>query len=301
MIRFRNLDFGFRIERRATVILSSALIALGSVFAVAQKPAFIYIQGDKKTPFYVKIGGQMQPRYGKNYSIIPELLPGVANVEVLFQQNAFPAQKFAIRVPDGGERGFLLIEKSGEISLYDLEQGFYLPAGNDVAEDRAPVRAEPPASIVARTQAERSVAEKVPTATATKPPVRVEETGPRFIPNVVLGADAQTSGTSDGASASPAGCGTAMNVPEFAALYRKALDVDEQDDRLVFLNKQTAGCYSSTQIRLLTRVLDRDAARFTFLKKIRPRLTNATRFAELENLLSSEAYRSRFRELLQPQ
>lgn len=262
---------------------------------VAQKPAFIYIQGDKKTPFYVKMGGEMQPRYGKNYCILSELLPGVANIEVLFQQNAFPAQKFAIRVPEGGERGFLLIEKSAEISLYDLEQGFYLPAGNDVNEDRAPIRAEPPpVEVAVRTTPKRTSAK--PATETAAPPARVEDPGPRFIPHVVLGSDETPPGTAGGNSAT--GCGQAMDVKEFAALYRGALDVAEQDDRLVFLNKQTGGCYSPTQLRLLTRVLDRDAARFTFLKKIQPRITNSARFADLEDLLTSAAYRTRFRELV---
>jgi hypothetical protein len=267
--------------------------------AFAQKPAFIYIQGDKKTPFYVKIDDKMQPRYGKNYSIIPELLPGVVNIELLFQQNVFPAQKFAIHVPEGGERGFLVIEKSGEISLYDLEQGFYLPAGNSPDEDRAPVRAEVPAAIAVRTTPDRTPVATIPTETPKpRPATRTEDPGPRFIPDVVLGGEGTGARTS--AAASATSCGEAMDVKEFAALYRKALDVDEQDNRLVFLNKQTSGCFSPTQIRLLTRVLERDAARFTFLKKIQPRLTNAARFAELEDLLSAEVYRARFRELLQP-
>jgi hypothetical protein len=237
----------------------------------------------------------MQPRYGKNYAIIPELLPGIANIELLFQQNVFPAQKFAIRVPEGGERGFLVIEKEGKISLYDVDHAFYLPSGNTPEQDRTPVRAEaPPVAATRPTPAPAPTATPTTPATAT----RTEQSGPRFIPDVVLGGEG-TAGTR--ASTSASGCGEAMDVKEFAALYRKALDVDEQDNRLVFLNKQTTGCFSSTQIRLLTRVLDRDAARFTFLKKIQPRITNAARFAELEDLLTAEAYRIRFRELLRPQ
>jgi hypothetical protein len=303
---------------RATLITTLLLISV--LQAVAQKASFIYIQGDKKTPFYVKHGGEMMPRYGKNYCIIPELTAGVANIEVLFQQNAFPAQKFAIRVPDGGERGFLLMEKEGEISLYDLEQEFYLLAGNAVSEDHLPQRGEPvvasaqtsPAVPTTRPAAEpaarqerhtpkdsrsATTREKTFRPRTTPQPTRPVENSsePRFIPNLSL--DTNGSRAADGGN-SRGGCGEPLSVQTFAALYRKALDIDEQDERLLFLNKQTEGCYSPTQLRLLARVLDRDAARFTFLKKVQSRVTVTSRFAELEDVLTSEAYRARFRELV---
>src|SRR6185437_11361514 len=80
----------------------------------------------------------MQPRYGKNYCIIPHLATGIINIQILFQQNIYPPQKFTILVPDNGCRGFLLVKKGGGFSLYDLQQNFYLPAGNSVDDDHAP-------------------------------------------------------------------------------------------------------------------------------------------------------------------
>ena len=92
--------------------------------------SYIYIQGDKQVPFYVKFEGEMQPRYGKNYSIISQLAPGPIHLQILFQQNTYPAQEFTLNIPENGERGFLLIKKGDAFSLYDVSQKFYLSAGN---------------------------------------------------------------------------------------------------------------------------------------------------------------------------
>ncbi len=101
----------------------------------AQRFSYIYIQGDKLTPFYVKMDGEMQPRYGKNYCILPKLEAGTIKLEVLFQQNAYPAQQFTILVPESGSRAFLLTKRESSFSLYDLQQQFYLSAGNTAEDD----------------------------------------------------------------------------------------------------------------------------------------------------------------------
>jgi hypothetical protein len=93
----------------------------------AQQPfSYVYIQGDKQTPFYVKINGQMMPRYGKNYNIISELSPGTIEIEILFQQKIYPSQKFTIDVPENGSRAFLLNKQDKSFALYDLKQKKYV-------------------------------------------------------------------------------------------------------------------------------------------------------------------------------
>jgi hypothetical protein len=58
-------------------ILSTILILLSAVLVRAEddKFSYLYIQGDKQTPFYVKLEDAMQPRFGKNYCIIPKMAP----------------------------------------------------------------------------------------------------------------------------------------------------------------------------------------------------------------------------------
>lgn len=99
--------------------------------AGAQPFSYIYIQGDKETPFYVKLEGKMMPRYGKNYYILSELSAGVAHIEILFQQHTFPSQQFTINVPANGYRGLMLVKKESGFVLYDLMQKKYLGAGSD--------------------------------------------------------------------------------------------------------------------------------------------------------------------------
>lgn len=107
--------------------------------APAANYAYIYIEGDKQTPFYVKLEGQMQPRLGKNHCIISNLAAGVSYIEILFPQNAFPPQKFAINIPDGGNRGFVLQKVNDrQFALYDIQQKNYIVSGNKPEEDHLP-------------------------------------------------------------------------------------------------------------------------------------------------------------------
>lgn len=83
-----------------TYITLLLLLLAGNTFANGF--SYVYIQGDKQTPFYVKFEDEMMPRYGKNYCIISQLAPGPVKVQILFQQNIYPAQTFTIQVPENG-------------------------------------------------------------------------------------------------------------------------------------------------------------------------------------------------------
>ncbi|PSK92523.1 DUF4476 domain-containing protein [Taibaiella chishuiensis] len=114
-------------------------LLLVTSFARGNNYSYIYIEGDKQTPFYVKMEGQMLPRLGKNYCIIPNLDAGVMNIEILFQQNSYPAQKFALNIPAAGRRGFVLQKVNDrQFALYDLQQGNYIVSGNKPEEDKLP-------------------------------------------------------------------------------------------------------------------------------------------------------------------
>ena len=112
--------------RRSGLFIAVCLTLHMSAIADDKQPqSYIYIQGDKETPFYVKMEGKMQPRYGKNHCIIAELAPGTVDVEVLFQQNIYPAEKFRIEVPENGI-GLLLNKRDNGYVLYDLQTKKYL-------------------------------------------------------------------------------------------------------------------------------------------------------------------------------
>jgi len=118
-------------------IVLSFCLSKGSI-ALAQGFSYVYIQGDKKTPIYTKVEGVMMPRYGKNYALLSRLAPGPLNIEILFQQNEYPAVQFNILVPENGKRAFVLQKKEEGFALYDVQQNFYLKANNSIEDDHLP-------------------------------------------------------------------------------------------------------------------------------------------------------------------
>ncbi len=102
------------------------IMGIGFTGVAMAKYAFVYIQGDKTTPFYVKKDGKMLPRYGKNYCIIPKLDSGTIEIEILYQQNIYSPQTYTFSVPAGGYRSFLLTRIDTAYSLLDLDTKAYL-------------------------------------------------------------------------------------------------------------------------------------------------------------------------------
>ncbi len=142
--------------------------------AMAQTFSYLYIQGDKETPIYVKMEDEMQPRYGKNYCIISQLAPGPVHIQVLFQQNIYPPQNFLIQVPENSYRGFIVTHKGDDFALYDLQQKIYIPAGNSIASAAAPAisghTATEPATQTVNVVTEPSASVTVPAITAVTTP-----------------------------------------------------------------------------------------------------------------------------------
>ncbi|MBC7552647.1 MAG: hypothetical protein H7257_01575 [Taibaiella sp.] len=95
-------------------------------FVYAQKDAFIYIQGDKKTPFYVKAKGTMQPRYSKNYCLVNGLAGGSTEIEILYQLNSYDPQTYRLQITEHGFLSFMLTKKGGNYELYNFETREYL-------------------------------------------------------------------------------------------------------------------------------------------------------------------------------
>ncbi|WP_157977146.1 DUF4476 domain-containing protein [Taibaiella helva] len=151
--------------------------------AYAGNYSYIYIEGDKQTPFYVKLEGQMQPRLGKNYCIIPNLAAGVSYVEILFQQNAYPPQKFAINIPESGSRGFVLQKVNDrQFALYDIQQKNYIVSGNKPEEDHIPDLAQQQDALAPVVSNTPVAVASTPAATTTPVPSAGDEGIPAFRP-----------------------------------------------------------------------------------------------------------------------
>jgi hypothetical protein len=293
--------------------------------------SYLYIQGDKQTPFYVKLEDEMQPRYGKNYSIIPQLAPGPIHIEILFQQNAFPPHKFTILIPDGGSRGFLLVKKDDSFALYDLQQGFYLAAGNSEEDDHLPtvstaiadpVVTQPVEQQVIPANTEKDTAKLVKTekektklwkpkakVVTTPKPVKTDGS-PTFIPDIELTKPAGTASTTgDSASISTisgiaipiivnSDCPSAMSSAEFSKIFSPMAAYSTDEERLEFMQGKMDVCYESWQARALAQMLSGDAARYTLLKKMYPRVADQGAFPLLDDLFTSDIWKAEFARLV---
>lgn len=292
------------------------LLAPVVLYAGADKFSYVYIQGDKSIPFYVKLEDQMLPRYGKNYNLIPQLAPGPINIQILFQQNAYPAQKFTVMVPENGFRGFLLLRKGNSFSLYDIHQQFYLQPGNKAADDKAPAANTADAYVYTN----QSAGQEVKTVKKTT------GTTLKFLPNVELSNERTIQHDKPVASSSqssygdiPAGnsadnnvgsketgnrlmvansdCPHAIEDDDFQDLCDKARAKSEKV-KLKFLISKMDACYTTNQARILADYLSNDPERYTFLKRVYPRVTDQYNFPMLENLLSTREWKSYFKLIL---
>jgi hypothetical protein len=297
-------------------------LLLGALPVFAEKWSYLYIQGDQKTPFYVKLDSAMQPRYGKNYNIIPKLAPGPIHIEILFQQNIYPSQQFNIRIPEDGYRGFLLVAgKDSSFQLYDLQQGFYLKANNDINDDHEPARAAPaavsvtpaavpiaPAAVPAKAPLKKAEHHK----TATKPPPPPTPGAPVFIGDMELSHEKNAAVVKDSNSetteknvtatkASDAGsCAKAMTSDEFQPIFQKFSHNSNDEDKLAYIFTQLDACYETWQIRTLSENLEGDAARYSLMKKLYPRTTDLSAFPMLDDLLIDASWKAEFVKLIHP-
>ncbi|MCB0699806.1 MAG: hypothetical protein H6551_03725 [Chitinophagales bacterium] len=272
--------------------------------AYAQGFSYVYIQGDKQTPFYVKLDDMMLPRYGKNYYIIPQLAPGTLNIEILFQQNKYPSHKFTIKIPENGFRGFLLMNKAGTFTLYDIHQKFYLQRGNKAEDDNVPsgpkfvyTNSEQNNTPVVKTKNEPRFIENIelnnsrsfrntPPATTTSV-VKKEDAPVRKTPELtgktVIGRDIHNSD-----------CPVAMPDNDFTDLLDK-VEGKNESVRLKYLLTKMGECYTTNQARMLAATLTNDPEMYTFFKKVYSRIVDQSKFVVLEDMLTTQEWKSYFR------
>lgn len=307
------------------------LLCLVSTISVEAKGfSYVYIQGDKEVPFYVKFEDQMLPRYGKNYNIIPQLAPGPINIQILFQQNIFPPQRFTIMVPENGFRGFLLLKKGDAFTLYDIQQQFYLQPGNKPEDDHAPA-ANTADAFVYKTPPVTNTSTPTSIARNTQPVSGQNDGAPRFMSNIELNnertvrnspaqpvqeeepvyeeeitygnnttgniPETNTRPVEPGKMVANSDCPNAINNEDFEDLYKKVQDKNEKV-KLKYLLSKMDDCYTATQVRILTEALNNDPEKYTFLKRVYPRVTDQYNFPPHENLLSTEEWKSYFRLIL---
>lgn len=112
-----------------------SVLALLSTGWYAAAQSALYFQGDKQTGIYVKVEGKMMERLSRNFVIVPGLEAGIARFEVLFEQNAYPAQHYQIQIPEDGIRGFILTKVDDKnFALFDIQSNGYIANNNEKDE-----------------------------------------------------------------------------------------------------------------------------------------------------------------------
>lgn len=327
-------------------LLNKSILSLLLVFALcsnstiagAQGFSYVYIQGDKKTPIYVKVEGEMLPRYGKNYALISRLAPGPLNIDILFQQNEHPPMHFTVLVPENGKRAFMVNKKEGAFCLYDLEQNFYLRPDNDIADDHLPsvianadllgtatakepelteaekepetAPARPKTPKASPATAKKTIAKKVLVPKPQPATAQPKDSSPKFIDNITLnndksgGSQATQTASTDNIAASEqpipnSDCRSVIPVGTFRRLMITINARKTEDEKLgTFLEAVSQYCFTTDMTAEVVGKLSTDAARFSALKKVYPKTTDQARFATLEQLLSDAEWKEYFRDMV---
>lgn len=307
-------------------------------FAVSAQDnySYFYFEGDQQTPFYVKVEGKMQTRYGLNHFIIPDLAPGYTHFEILFQQNKYPPQKYYLEVPEKGFRGFSLKEINNQkFALYDLEQKKYILSDN-TKEDGAAAIANYSNVTTANThltETKLSKDTKLPSfpkkekekknkflsgalplfkgdslrnLPENKPPQVLSTkqivSDSSFIQGVVLNSDGvedDSKISTEGQPVESSGCSNAMNNKTFESFALRFLDVDGDEGRLKYMKRQSERyCFSTEQVRIITKNLEGQSARYEMVKLLYPRTSDRENYAQLENLFNTPFLKEKFKEII---
>ena len=101
------------------VLLAIALFCF-TICVEAQRVYFIYLQSEKGTPFFVKVGEKIHSSTASGYLILSSLKDSTYAFSVGYPANSAPEAKFSVTV-NGGDRGFLIKNFEDGPGLFDLQ------------------------------------------------------------------------------------------------------------------------------------------------------------------------------------
>ena len=122
------------------IFLLCVLIGL-QIIVKAQKVYFIYLQSENATPFYIRIGGQIQSSSTEGYLIVPNLRDSTYQVSI-GQPGKQAETRFSITI-NKADRGFLIRAAEGTINLFDLQTlAVYKPISAETSSTKATIRTD---------------------------------------------------------------------------------------------------------------------------------------------------------------
>jgi hypothetical protein len=291
----------------------------------ANQFSYVYIQGDKKTPIYVKLDGVMLPRYNKNFAILSELAPGEAEIEILFQQNVYPSQKFSIKIPEAGKRAFILTQKNDNFSLYDIEQNFYLNANNDIEDDHLPKvinntiiqenRLVDKSHISEEPKTESNITKvntiEKPIDLATEVESKTKHSPsnqPQFIDNITFdNSDVESikkeensifKNSSSEPQITNSDCKSAINDFNLNKILRTLGAKKTENEKIGFVQDIVKNnCFTCEQAELITNNFTSQNGLLIVLKTLYPKITNQENYFKFQSLFTDEDFKDAFERL----
>lgn len=98
-------------------------------FVFAQRTNFVYLQTDPQQPFFIKLNEKVISSTAAGYLILPKLTAGTHTITIGFAGGKLQEQKFDLQVQNS-DKGYLIKQLGGELSLFDLQTAVLLPAAN---------------------------------------------------------------------------------------------------------------------------------------------------------------------------
>ncbi len=282
----------------------------------------LYFQGDKSVGIYVKVEGQMMERLSNNFVIVTGLEPGVANFEVLFEQNKYPAQKYKIRIPENGIRGFLITKVDNKnFALFDIQTHGTIPNKNK--EDEAFLAMNPKEKLFfaknSTNKDDNNELEKLtePISNSSQESPFLEdvdlnkkqskknkkEKDETFIDNEqlfktndngIVKTDEETTKQTMQESSD-----NALTDENFTVFANSFASQDNDEARLKYFKRNSKNkLFTTEQLLLLVEKIKGQSTRFEFLKTAKSKVIDPENYANLQSVFSSEFIKNKFLEWL---
>lgn len=316
--------------KRILALIIGLMLGFSSL-AQVNTYSYLYIEGDKETPFYVKLEGTMQPRLGKHYAILSNLDKGYTKIEVLFEQNKYPAQSFFVNIPENASRALQLRKlDDGKFALYDLIGAHYIisdnkksdqiehllaklsntaPTAINNAETTAPTTPKPAPQVEALPAINTKVSKdkKPVTPKPIKDNTQLYNDGEEpilpgekpakkeknFIDNVAI------NGSSESQAVPPnTDCRNAISNEEFGNYLIRIKDKADDDAKLKYIQKQRKSCYTTAQIAQMALSIKSQSGRMQLTKMMYAQVSDPQEFKTLESIFTTEFLKKKFKESL---
>lgn len=295
--------------------------------------SYLYIEGDKETPFYVKLEGTMQPRLGKHYAILSNLDKGYTKIEVLFEQNKYPAQSFFVNIPENASRSLQLRKlDDGKFALYDLIGFHYIlsdnkksdqidhllakltnaaptPEANNNAGYKEPTTPKPVPQVEALPTLNTKAPKEPKTATAkpTKDNTLLYKDGEEpvlsgakpakkttsFINNVAINGESESNAVPPNTD-----CKSAISNEEFGNYLIRIQDKADDDAKLKYIQKQRKSCYTTAQIEQMALTIKSQSGRMQLTKYMYAQVADPQEYKTLERIFTTDFLKKKFIESL---